>query len=223
MINAVTLLKRKPGLSVAEFQRYWRHEHAGVIARLPEILRYVQSHPLNEEYQDKEPLYDGIAELWASDSQAFREIASSDAYVEVQADEERFLDRTAIALILTDERIIKDGTVAADGVKCIQLLNRNQGLAVEKFQSYWRDQYGTLLATLPLLERYAQYHARLGGYAHGRQPVYDGFDITWFESIDVLRNAMKSAVYGHSCKEQQNFLAIDRCTQILAREHVIIG
>lgn len=223
MINAVTLLKRKPGLSVAEFQRYWRQQHADLIAELPAIERYVQSHPLDEEYQDNEPLYDGVAELRARDSQAFREIAASDAYAAVQADEERFLDCQAIALVLTEEHIIKDGKIATDGVKCIQFFNRERSLPVERFQSYWRDEYGPLLATLPSLDRYVQYHARLGGYAHGRQPICDGFDVTWFESVDALRFAMNSTIYDHCGKEQKHFLATDGCPRILAKEHVIIG
>ncbi|MEE8495924.1 MAG: EthD domain-containing protein [Xanthomonadales bacterium] len=223
MINAVTLLWRKPGMSVDAFQRYWRHQHAEVIALLPGIQRYVQSHPIDDNYGAKEPVCDGFAELWAHDSQAFRDIAASDAYAAVQADEEKFLDRTAISLVLTDERIIKDSPVAVDGVKCIQPFIRKRDLSVEEFQSYWHDQYGPLTATLPLLDRYVQYHARLGGYTHGRQPSYDGFDVTWFDSIDAVRNAMNSAVCDRGRSAQKNFLTADDCPQILTREHVIIG
>ena len=223
MINAVTLLKRRPDLSVAEFQSYWRRQHAALIARLPAIQGYVQSHPLDEEYGGQEPPYDGVAELWARDSQVFREIAASSAYAAVQADEERFLDRTAIALVLTDERILKDGRGAADGVKCIQFFNRKQGLTVEEFQSFWHDDYGKLLGTLPRVDRYVQYPARPGGYARGRHPAHDGFDITWFESRDAWRNAMRSAVFDQCRRERKNFLVAEDCPQILAREYVVIG
>ena len=63
MINAITLLKRKQGLSVDEFQHYWRHQHADVIATLPGIQRYVQSHPLREFYEGVAPNYERVAEL----------------------------------------------------------------------------------------------------------------------------------------------------------------
>jgi len=223
MINAVTLLKRKPGLSVEEFQRYWRHEHAGVIARLPGVQRYVQSHPLDENYADREPVFDGFAELWARDSQAFRDIAASEAYAAVLADEGKFLDRTANALVLTDEHVIKRGAVAVNAVKCIRFFSRRPDMPVEKFQACWRDAYGPLMATLPSLDRYAQYHARLGGYAHGRQPAYDGFDIYWFESTEALRAAMDSPTHGRGREEERNFLAAGDRPQILAGECVIIG
>ena len=222
MINAVTLLKRKPGLSVEAFQRHWRHEHAGVIARLPGVERYVQSHPLDENYADREPACDGFAELWARDSQAFRDIAASEAYAAVLADEEKFLDRTANALVLTDVHVIRDGTVAADAIKRIRLFSRRPDLPVEVFQARWRDKYGPLMATLPSLDRYVQYHARLGGYAHGRQPAYDGFDIAWFGSAHALREAMNSTVCARCREAEKDFLVADGCPQILAREFVIL-
>lgn len=223
MINAFTLLKRKPGLSVAEFQRYWRHEHADLIARLPGVKRYVQSHVLGEYHQGKEPIYDGIAELSVNNSQAFREISTSDAYAAVQADEERFLDRTAIALVLTDEHVIRDGPVVDDSVKRIRLFNRRHDLPFDEFQACWRDQHGPLIATLPSLDRYVQYPARAGGYAKGRQPAYDGFDIAWFDSADALREAVNSTVSDRDRSEQGSFLVAGDCPQIVAREYVIIS
>lgn len=218
MINAITLLKRRQDLSADEFQHYWRNQHADVIATLPGIRRYVQSHPLLEIYPEDDPIYDGVAELWANDSQAFRDIGASDAYAAVQADEQNFLDRKANALVLTDEHIIKDGTVADDGVKCIRLLTRAQDMPVDEFQSYWLNRHGPLVASLPLLDRYVQYHARAGGYAKGRQPAYDGFDVTWFGSVNALQNAMHSTT-----GDQGSFLAAGDCPQIIAREHVITG
>lgn len=223
MINAVTLLKRRPDLSVDEFQDYWRHKHADVIAKLPGVERYVQSHPLAETYTDNGPVYDGVAELWAEDSQAFRDIGASEAYKDVQADEENFLDRKAIALVLTDEHIVKEGPFADDGIKCIRLMNRSPDMSVEDFQAYWREPHAALVVALPSLHRYAQYQARAGAYGKGRQPAYDGFDMSWFGSLDAWRNAMNSAEYIHARGDEGNFLADGECAQIIAREHLCIG
>ena len=222
-INAITLLKRRPDLSADEFQDYWRNRHAEVIAKLPGVERYVQSHPLAEIYADDEPVYDGVAELWAKDSQAFRDIGASEAYAAVQADEENFLDRKAIALVLTDEHILKEGPIAAEGVKCIRIFRRRQDLTLEDFQTYWRERHGALVAAIPGLERYAQYPARAGAYASGRQPACDGFDMSWFGSLDAWRNAMNSAEYLHARGDDGNFLATGDCAQIIAREYLCIG
>jgi hypothetical protein len=45
MIKVITLLKRKPGLSLDEFYRYWREQHAQLALKdHPEVLKYVQNH-----------------------------------------------------------------------------------------------------------------------------------------------------------------------------------
>jgi uncharacterized protein (TIGR02118 family) len=218
MINAITLLKRRPDLSSKEFRDYWRTRHADVIAKLPGVERYVQSHPL-----DGESPYDGFAELWAKDSQAFRNIGSSDAYVDVQADEENFLDRKANVLVLTDEHVIIDGNTGEEAIKCIRFFNRRPDMSVDEFQAHWREQHAPLVAALPSLSRYVHYPARAGGYAKGRQPAYDGFDMAWFDSLEALREAMSSAAYQRVRDDQGSFLAAGDCPQIVAREYLFIG
>jgi uncharacterized protein (TIGR02118 family) len=213
MINAVNLLRRRPGMSVDAFQTHWRTEHAELIVQLPGVIRYVQSHPLPETYEAGDPVYDGVAELWANGSQAFRNIGASDVYKAVQADEEKFLDRAAIGLVLTDERIVKEGAVSNEAVKCIRFLKRAPNISVDDFQSQWRDDHGPKTAALPSVIRYAQYPARLGGYAKGREPAYDGFDITWHDSADTIGEA--------SIPDGAAFLARDACRQLLTREIVI--
>jgi uncharacterized protein (TIGR02118 family) len=75
MIKIIFCLRRKPGLSVEEFQRYWREDHAALVRRHApalKIRRYVQSHTFDDPRiaaglavrgSQIEP-YDGVAELW---------------------------------------------------------------------------------------------------------------------------------------------------------------
>ena len=42
MVKVLTFLKRKPGMSVEEFQRYWLTRHPAVVVRLPGVRRYVR-------------------------------------------------------------------------------------------------------------------------------------------------------------------------------------
>ena len=50
MLKACTLIHRKPGMSAEEFQTYWCTIHADIVVQLPNVHRYVQSHPLIQEY-----------------------------------------------------------------------------------------------------------------------------------------------------------------------------
>lgn len=85
--------KRKPGLSVEEFQRYWRTEHAAIVPKTPGLRRYVQCHVLPETYQEGTPTYDGVAELWWPDLTSVERAAASPEFrVEQLNDARQFVD-----------------------------------------------------------------------------------------------------------------------------------
>ena len=107
MIRLVFALRRKPGLSLEEFQDYWRRKHGPLVAGFAEhlnILRYVQTHTIedgaNEAAQkargEMEPHYDGVAELWWSTEAELEATLGTDAGREagaaLLADEANFID-----------------------------------------------------------------------------------------------------------------------------------
>ena len=99
-------LRRLPGLTQAEFQRYWREEHAPLVreaAPLLNIRRYVQSHSIEDPRIapavaargcDVAP-YDGVAELWWDSMEdivaAGATKAGRDAGRRLLADEAKFI------------------------------------------------------------------------------------------------------------------------------------
>jgi uncharacterized protein (TIGR02118 family) len=64
MVKLVAFLKRKPGMTMAEFKVRWVDEHTKLSGQLPGLLGYYIN--INNEYQpgNAEPNYDGTAELW---------------------------------------------------------------------------------------------------------------------------------------------------------------
>src|SRR5262245_33380431 len=72
MVKALSFFKRKAGMSVEDFQSYWRTHHPDAVLRMPGIRRYVQSHTLLAGYRKGQPAYDGIAEVWFDDTTAMR-------------------------------------------------------------------------------------------------------------------------------------------------------
>lgn len=80
MIKTSYVLRRKPGMSVEEFQKYWLETHGPLVQKsAPKIgmVRYIQVHaqPLPSRRTDPirgemmEP-FDGIAEWWIDPSEA---------------------------------------------------------------------------------------------------------------------------------------------------------
>ncbi len=220
MIKAITCIRRKPGMEVEAFQEYWRGPHAEIVTRLPNIKRYVQSHALLGGYRKGDLIYDGIAEIWVDSVDALREMSAGPAYDAVQADEENFIDRTTMALLLTEEHVIKAEPIPEDPVKMVEFIKRKQGMEVGEFQRYWRDVHGPIAAEIPVMPHYIQSHLLLGAYRDGKQPAWDGCAVTWFASVDAMRESLKYEAYQNNVDDVPNF--IDDMHFIITKEHFIV-
>jgi uncharacterized protein (TIGR02118 family) len=222
MVKVVTYLKRRPGMAVDEFQAYWRTRHPEVVTRLPGLRRYVQSHTRPSAYRAGEPVYDGIAEVWADSTDALRAMTRSPGYAAVQEDEARFIDRAAMGILVTEEHVVLGGAAPADGVKNVEFVRRRPGMGVDEFQRYWREVHGPLAARIPVLRRYVQSHTRRSAYEGGRAPAWDGVAITWFDSTDAMRASATTPEYAATRADEPSFVAPDP-PFIITREHVIAG
>ncbi len=223
MVKVITFIKRKAGMPVEEFQSYWRTRHPEVVTRLPGVRRYVQSHTLIPTYRADEPIYDGIAEVWADDTTAFRAMTRSPEHAAVQADEARFIDRASMGVIITEDHVVKDGLAPPEAVKSVDFLTRKAGLPVEEFQRHWLLVHAPVAAAIPGLRRYVQSHTRRSAYEAGRVPAYDGAAITWYDSAEAFRDALASAEYARAAADGPSFLSMDRTRSILTLEYVIVG
>src|SRR5258706_8892863 len=128
MLKVCTLFKRKPGLSVEEYQSYWRTGHPNFVRRLPGLRRYTQNPPLPETFESGAVPYDGMVELWFDNTEALKHLATTAEYQELNRDEENFVDRSSIQLILTDEIVVKDQpALPSTAVKRIEFFKRAPG------------------------------------------------------------------------------------------------
>ena len=93
------------GLSAEEFQTYWRETHAPIAAKIPGVRRYVQCHTLPELYgRSTDPPYDGAAELWFDDMDAFRAMLGTPEQLAAHEDELNFIDHDKSFLLITEEK-----------------------------------------------------------------------------------------------------------------------
>jgi uncharacterized protein (TIGR02118 family) len=122
VIKLVFCLTRKDGMSRQEFQRYWREDHAPLVASHAETLnirRYHQLHTVDDAINDPirasrggPPSYDGVAELWwdsletlAAPGQTEAGRAAGAALLE---DEKRFIDLSRSPLFFTEVHEVVD-------------------------------------------------------------------------------------------------------------------
>ena len=85
MVTLVGCLKRKPGLTREEFQKWWVEKHVPFVKQVPGLRRYVV-HVTQKGFDplagpsgtfSDEPPFEGIAELWFDDEAAVARAWSS--------------------------------------------------------------------------------------------------------------------------------------------------
>lgn len=122
MIKLVFCLRRRPDMSVEEFQRYWRGTHAALVAARADVMgirRYVQLHTMalpglhgalrTRNSGAPEP-YDGVAELWFDSLEAIGgdDPAKRQAAAELLADERNFIDLPNSPMWFAEENVVVD-------------------------------------------------------------------------------------------------------------------
>jgi len=93
-ITRVFIARRRPDLSVEEFQRHWRGRHAEITLTFPDISRYVQNHAVQREGRPvvTYPGFDVFSELDFESADAMDASWSSPEYVKGLEDENNFMD-----------------------------------------------------------------------------------------------------------------------------------
>ena len=216
MLKVCTLFKRKKGLSVAEYQAYWRGEHPNFVKRLPGVRRYAQNHPLVETFETDPPIYDGVVELYFDDSAALKHLSTTQEYQDLNADEENFVDRSTIQLVFTDEQVLAEGMRQEGSVKRITFFKRAAGMSPEEFQRHLIAEYAKPVAAAEGVLRYSVCVPRLNGYRDGREPAWDGIDMATFATFsDARRNPVAGAL--------QAFAATTTPPRMYTRENRVIG
>ena len=223
MFKIITILKRKPGMSVEKFQEYWRHSHGPLMMKRPEVRRYIQSAALLQGYRKGELLFDGISEVWLDSAEAFEAFLNGPGAAEMSSDEVNFLDRSRTVLMPVDVHVAKDGKIPEGAVKNIEFVNRRQGMALNAFRDYWRNVHGPIASRIPTVLRYEQNHLKQSAYETGEIPPYDGLAMTWFASTADMKRGAETPVYQITRADEPNFLPDGHLPIIITREHVLIG
>ncbi|HYA36095.1 MAG TPA: EthD domain-containing protein [Candidatus Binataceae bacterium] len=182
MIRLTFVLRRKPGMSLAQFQQYWRDNHGPLVAKHStalNILRYVQVHTIEDPVNDglaasrgkMEKPYDGVAELWWTSRDALvanlNTPAAQAAGQELVEDEAKFIDLPNSPLWLayeypqvnpSEEMVAREHSPLTKLFFCFRHLE-NQSL--EQAQLYWRTNHGPTIrgvAQSMRMRRYLQVH-----------------------------------------------------------------
>ena len=167
MIRLVYLLRRKPEMSLTDFQEFWLSEHAPVVASCSSelgILRYVQTHTVddgsNEQSQNArggmEPHYDGLDEFWWESEADLEDAVTTDTFrramYKLLASEEKFIDLPASPLWFayeypqvnpTPENVVAN--VKSTIIKTIMPIRQQEHLTDDEARRYWLTHHGWII------------------------------------------------------------------------------
>jgi uncharacterized protein (TIGR02118 family) len=101
----MTFFKRKAGMTRDQLLCYWRGVHGPLAASAPGPRRYVQSAVLPSTYEQGEPRFDGVAQIWFDDGAALQTLVESKLFREsVKPDERNFVAADGFFTLATEER-----------------------------------------------------------------------------------------------------------------------
>lgn len=106
-VKWLVLLKRKPGLSVADFRGYSLETHAPIACNLPGVRRYQQCHVRDSSYFFGETRFDCVSQIWFDDMRAFTAMTASAEFQEqFKSDLQAFTDSKYVFSLATEEHWI---------------------------------------------------------------------------------------------------------------------
>jgi len=239
MIKLMYCLRRKPGLSLQEFQQHWREHHAPLVARVRSVRRYVQLHTLADD-PIREAMaqagasgidtFDGVALLWFDSREAMQQGMSQDPAVAAALDDEKFfVDADRSTACVVDERVVVE-PIPPGNVVLVECLRRRSDMDRRSFSDHWthHQHIGRRAhAELGLLMGYIQNHAlpgdeaRLPGLGNTDEP-FDGIVTAFFHSVATFKALVAHPLaYEESYNDEKAFIDHSRSVDLLTRRHLV--
>ena len=106
-VKSIDFVNRKAGMSVDDFQKYWKDVHGPLCKAAAAMRRYVQNHTRRAIYDSgRTPPFDGVAMAWFDSMQALRHAAPTPEFERLRSDVGNFIQRDKSPFVLTTEHVI---------------------------------------------------------------------------------------------------------------------
>jgi hypothetical protein len=236
LIKLICFIKRKPGLSIADFRDHWLNRHGPLIDSLPDfrrhIVRYEQNCRLDIDYErDREIGFDGVTVQWFESRRDFYAFVMEPTYKDtIYIDEEKFLDRSGISFVLTEEPdVVIDGTPDRPGaeIKLIAMLQRKPDIDRDAFRKHWAGKHASIFRDTPELARhiigYDQNRRLDKDYDRDEGGGFDGVTEQWYASYHAFQQYIAEPAFASTVfPDERSFLIPDRTQWIVTRRPDVI-
>lgn len=106
-------------------------------------------------------------------------------------------------------------------IKLVYCISKKPGLTDREFFDYWKNVHGPIGARIPGVRKLVQCH-RLTVAEGKHLPDYDGMAELWFDDVESLLAARKSAEWKASSEDEANFIDHKKVAYFVSEEHVIM-
>ena len=112
MVKMIITIKRRAGMSPAEFVHYQREIHRPLLLSIPEarqyIRRFIVSYPVAApDYSG--PDYDSVVEAWFDSMEDMNALYFSENFLtKVDPDHPNFMDMSAFGRIVAEEEVVME-------------------------------------------------------------------------------------------------------------------
>ncbi len=106
-------------------------------------------------------------------------------------------------------------------IKLVYCITKKPGMSDEEFFHYWEHVHGPIGACIPGVRRFVQSH-RVHVPSDARGADYDGMAELWFDDMEALLDARRSAEWRASTEDEENFIDRSRVAYFVAVEHPIV-
>lgn len=93
-------------------------------------------------------------------------------------------------------------------IKRFVILRRKPTMSVEEFRHYWEKIHGPMIAKIPGVRKYVQYHVRSERLDDNDAPI-EGIAELWFDSEDAQKSAYASPEYAEVVADEPNLFQMD--------------
>lgn len=120
MVKLTCLLRRKEGLSPAEFHTHWKEIHGPLVANSrsgSHVVRYEQNpRPLDDYRNDDDRSgYDGVTVQWFPSMEEYNAHMGEADFPDIMNDIATFLDVEHLEFVLTEEPlVVMDGAIDSE-------------------------------------------------------------------------------------------------------------
>jgi len=178
----MSIFRKKPELSQAEFMAYWRDVHAPIAVTIPALQLYEQSCAVEHRVFGDRSLVqsaDGFCKLRFENETAMQGVMTPEMTRVLMEDEAKFIEGLR-TFVVCSEAVLPPKIDAA--TKCIVLVTRRAEFDPAAFQHAWSGIFARSIADLPGIAGYIQHFVT--ARTADRRPV--GYDDIPVDCIDEL-------------------------------------